>query len=261
MLAFQRWTFMNIKKLTKREKTILAGLYFSKFDFEGLNYLGFSSYTEAFNVIGLAMEISPMSVKNYRDEFDPLFPNERKGWHKREIRKYCKDIYDSFNSLDLPEFTLLLKDIIYKDRDIDILMEEIAKGEDIEKSSFAKRLITGQAAEQYFRDTYLNISMFNGYEIKDTTKAGCGFDFKLISKENDHYFGVEVKGLNDMRGSITLTNKEYAVANFLKNKYFIFVVKNFRDKPFHDIFQDPLSIMNFKKTTSTVTQINWNTVV
>ena len=252
---------MKIKKLNQREKSILAGLYLSKFDLEGLKYLGFENFTEAFNVIGLAMGVQPASVKNYRDEFDPLFPNERKGWHKRAIRKYCKDIHDTFSHLGLLEFSTLLKDIIYEDHDMDVLMEEIAKCEGDMESSFAKRLITGQAAEQYFRDNFLSIDSFNGYEIQDLTKAGCGFDFKLISTERDSYLGVEVKGLNEIKGNITLTNKEHTVANFLKDKYFICVVKNFKEKPFHDIYQNPLSLMNFKRIENTVTQVSWNTPV
>ena len=250
-----------MKKLTLREKSILAGLYLSEFDFKGLEYLGFNNFTEAFNVIGLAMGVSPMSVKNYRDEFDPLFPNLRKGWHKREIRKYCKDIYDTFHTLSLEDFSSLLKDIIYKDHDLDILMEEIAKSEGEKESSFAKRLITGQAAEQYFKDNFLYIDLFKEYSLEDTTKVGCGFDFKLITKDKDFYFGVEVKGLNEQKGNIALTNKEHAVAGLLKERYFIFVVKNFKEKPIHDIYQDPLSIMNFKRIENTITQISWNTSV
>lgn len=252
---------MKIKKLTSREKSILAGLYLSKFDFEGLKYLGFDNFTEAFNVIGLAMGVKPMSVKNYRDEFDPLFPNDRKGWHKREIRKYCKNIFDTFNGLNLSDFSNLLKDIIYKDHDMDVLMEEIAKSEGEKESSFAKRLITGQAAEQYFRDNFLSVDLFKGYCIEDTTKAGCGFDFKLVPEKKDRYFGIEVKGLNEIKGNIALTNKEHTVADFLKNRYFIFVVKNFKEKPFHNIYQDPIKNLNFKRVENTVTQVNWNTSV
>lgn len=188
---------MQMKKLTLREKSILAGLYLSKFDFEGLKYLGFDNFTEAFNVIGLALGVQPASVKNYRDEFDPLFPNKRKGWHKRGIRKYCKDIYDTFHALNLKDFSLLLKDIIYKDHDLDVLMEKVAKSEGDKESSFAKRLITGQAAEQYFKDNFLRVDLFRGYYFEDTTRAGCGFDFKLVAKEKGYFFGVEVKGLNN----------------------------------------------------------------
>ena len=252
---------MHIKKLTLREKTILAGLYLAKFDFDGLKYLGFDNFTEAFNVIGLALGIKPASVKNYRDEFDPMFPNERKGWHKREMRKYCKDIYDAFHKLNLPKFSLLLKDIIYKDRDFDVLMEEIEKKEGDKDTSFAKRLITGQAAEQYFKDAFSTIDLFKGYSLIDTTKIGCGFDFKLVAEDKSMYFGVEVKGLNEPKGNIALTNKEHVVASLLKNRYFIFVVKNFKEKPFHNIYKNPISSMNFKRVESTITQINWNTSI
>ena len=56
--------------------------------------LGFESFTEAFNVIGYAMGSQPASIKNYRDEFDPLFPNRRQGWHKRPIRDYCRKVFE-----------------------------------------------------------------------------------------------------------------------------------------------------------------------
>ncbi len=250
-----------MKKLTLREKSILAGLYLSKFDAEGLRFLGFDNFTEAFNVIGLALGVQPASVKNYRDEFDPLFPNERKGWHKREIRKYCKDIYDTFHALNLVDFSSLLKDIIYKNHDLDVLMEEIARSEGDKESSFAKRLITGQAAEQYFKDNFLSVDLFKGYDIEDTTRIGCGFDFKLVIEKKNQYFGVEVKGINELNGNVALTNKEHTVADLLKERYFMFVVKNFKEKPFHNIYQDPIKNLSFKRVESTITQINWNTSV
>lgn len=72
--------------ISLRDKLVLTGLYLSKFDEAGLKRLGFKTFTEAFNVIGYALGAKPASIKNYRDEFDPLFPNRRKGWHKRETR-------------------------------------------------------------------------------------------------------------------------------------------------------------------------------
>lgn len=239
----------------------MAGLYLSKFDLEGLKFLGFDNFTEAFNVIGLALGIQPRSVRNYRDEFDPLFPNKRKGWHKRGIRKSCEDIYDTFHVLNLADFSSLLKDIIYRDHDLDVLMEEIAKSEGEKESSFAKRLITGQAAEQYFRDNYLTVDLFRGSKLEDTTRVGCGFDFKLVAEEKELYFGVEVKGLNDPSGKVALTNKEYAVAGLLKDRYFIFVVKNFKEKPFHQIYRDPIENLSFNRIENKVVQITWSTAV
>jgi len=252
---------MKVEKLNLREKSVLAGLYLSKFDSDGLKYLGFDTFREAYNTIGLATGVAPMSIKNYRDEFDPSFPNDRKGWHKRRMNKYCQDICDAFSPLDLISFSTLLKDIIYKNRDLDLLMERVEISEGNEDSSFARRLITGQAAEQYFKDNFLSIDLFNGYVVEDTTKFGCGFDFKLSTKNSSSYYAVEVKGLNEKSGNISLTNKEYIVADLLKENYFIFVVKNFKEKPFHSIYQNPITNMGFKKNENTITQINWSSFV
>src|SRR5487761_535260 len=96
-------------RIATREKLILAGLYLSKYDSLGLKRLGFDSFTEAFNVIGYALGSKPASIKNYRDEFDPLFPNRRKGWHKRQTRAYRLKIFREYRELDLEAFTGLIQ--------------------------------------------------------------------------------------------------------------------------------------------------------
>ena len=65
-------------KMDNRSNAILTGLYFSKFNSLALKEFGFASYKEAFNILGLSMRVNPNSLKNYRDEFDPFFPNNRK---------------------------------------------------------------------------------------------------------------------------------------------------------------------------------------
>lgn len=241
--------------LTRREKSVLVGLYLSKFDFEGLQRLGFSSFIEAYNVVGSALGVRPASLKNYRDEFDPLFPNKRKGWHKRAIRGYCAAVYKSFGSLNLNEFTALIKQAVYKDRDLDELEEEVDRTEG-QDCSFAKRLMTGQAAEQYFRAVYRQISLFKDLDLEDTTKIGCGFDFKLFS--SDVFYGVEVKGLSEQSGSIALTSKEHAVASIMTSRFFLFVVKNFKENPFHELYQDPLDgKLIFNKVEQKTIQVSW----
>lgn len=203
--------------------------------------------------------VRPASIKNYRDEFDPLFPNTRKGWHKRPIRAYCKAIYDAFGNLDLEKSTNLLKRIIYKEHDLDLLMEEIEKKEGQDRS-FAKRLITGQAAEHYFRNRYKEIEAFKHLELEDTTKLGCGFDFRLFSPST--FYGVEVKGLSEPSGTIALTGKEHSVASVLKKRFFLFVVKNFREVPFHELHQDPLNgKLVFDRVEQRSVQVTWTAKV
>ena len=100
---------LDPQKIATREKLILTGLYLSKYDAAGLKGLGFESFVEAFNVIGYALGQKPASIKNYRDEFDPLFANKRRGWHKRPTRDYCLKVFTNYKGLDLETFTDLIK--------------------------------------------------------------------------------------------------------------------------------------------------------
>lgn len=241
-----------------RDKAILIGLYLSKFDEQGLDALGFEGFIQAYNTLGYSIGFKPASLKNYRDEFDPYFPNARKGRHKRVIREYCKKFLDDFSSLNLKTFTDLIKSFVIKNYEIEKFVEKIEKKDKSE--SVAKRLITGRAAEEYFKANYSSVSHFNEFEISDTTNLACGFDFKLSL--NSNFYCVEVKGLNTNSGSISLTEKEFFVANELKKKYCLFVVMNFAEKPNHQFFFDPLnSRLTFKKTERKVTQINYASTI
>lgn len=46
-----------------REKSILSGLFLSKFNKIGLTKLGFNSHVEAFNAIGFSLNVKPNSIK------------------------------------------------------------------------------------------------------------------------------------------------------------------------------------------------------
>ncbi len=174
------------------------------------------------------------------------------------MRGYCKVLYDSFGGLSLEEFTGLLKRVVYEEPDIQLLVEQVDREAGTDRS-FAKRLITGQAAEQYFRSNYKGIGLFKNLELEDTTRLGCGFDFRLASPSVPSY-AVEVKGLEGTAGSIVLTDKEHSVAAILKSRFVLFVVKNFRESPFHELHQDPLGgRLTFTRVERRVVQVNWTT--
>lgn len=246
------------KAFSRRDKSILVGLYLSRFDEKALSALGFRGFNEAFNTLGFSIGSKPASIKNYRDEFDPLFPNPRKGWHKRPIRDYCKKFYNDFSKLQFGSFTEFVKSLVIDNYDIEKITEKVEKKDMSE--TVAKRLATGKAAEEYFKINYKLVSNFMNYELKDTTNLACGFDYKL-SLEKDFYC-VEVKGLNTNSGAIAMTEKEFYVANELRKKYCLFVVMNFVEKPNHQFYFDPLnSRLIFKKVERKVTQINYSTKI
>jgi hypothetical protein len=251
----------DIQRIGSREKLILAGLYLSKYDSLGLKQLGFESFQEAFNVIGYGLGSKPASIKNYRDEFDPLFPNKRQGWHKRPRREYCIEIYKKFKDLDLETFTSLVKSFTgYDENEWSQVheKEEMPDGQ----SYFAKRLITGLAAEHYFESVQPSLAEFRGYSIENTTRLGCGYDFRLQAGNRKDFLAVEVKGLKERTGSLLFTPKEHKVATALAERFYLFVVKNFQEVPFHEIYQNPLSSeLQFARKERVTVQISWLTNV
>lgn len=214
----------------------MIGLFLSRFDKMALNGLGFSSFRQAYNVLGFAIGFLPKSIQNYRDEFDPFFPNHRKGWRNRELRDYCRVIKDTTQKMSFDEMLNMIKGFL--DNSI-INEEDIRKDKGHASSeSVAKRLITGKSAEEYFLMNYKSLDVFSQYAAEDTTLLGCGFDFKL-SCDNRRYY-VEVKGINEKYGNILMTEKEFNVADDLREFYCLFIVSNFRYKPEHRVIFNPL---------------------
>lgn len=244
------------QQIGTRERLILVGLYLSKYDSVGLKSLGFDSFAEAFNVIGYALGSKPASIKNYRDEFDPFFPNRRKGWHKRQIRPYCLGVLEEHKNLDLESFTGLIKSFVGYDENV---WSEVQgkEGQADGESHFAKRLITGIAAEHYFESVHASVPQFKARVLENTTCLGCGYDFRLRLDESEDFLAVEVKGMKGRTGGLSLTPKEYEVARTLKDRFFLFVVKNFQESPFHEVFQNPLAGLRFRKTERMTVHVSW----
>ncbi len=243
----------NTASMKNRDIAVLCGLFLSKWNQSGLLALGLGSYREAYNVLGLSLGVAPASINNYRDEFDPLFPNGRKGWHKRALRSYCERVYEEFGGYGLEEFTAL----IAKLSGIDFGQSEDT---DEEVSAYAKRMLTGIAAENYFVKNFKQEEPFAKGTIRDMTRAGCGYDFSVVSPDVDDFLAVEVKGINDKSGGISMTEKEYDVASTFRKRFFLYVVTNMETTPLPITYEDPLhSKLAFKRTERNVRHTTWMT--
>jgi hypothetical protein len=76
--------------------------------------------------------------------------------------------------------------------------------------------------------------------------------------DDDKFLAVEVKGLRGLTGGLSLTPREYEAATAMRNRFYIFVVKNFQKTPFHEIFPDPLSgKLEFTRSERKVIQVSW----
>jgi len=219
--------------MSPRDKAVIVGIYLSKFDKMALNEFDFSGFGQAYNVLGYSIGIIPKSIQNYRDEFDPIFPNSRKGWRNRNLRDYCSHILEKVNDLSFDEFTWIIRcfidnQFVYNELELQTTKEIFS----------AQRLITGKAAEEYFAMKYQDIDIFRSFELKNTTNYGCGYDFRLTNRED--YFCIEVKGLNEISGNILMTEKEHDVAEKIGDRYCLFLVKNFKKTPEHQLIFNPV---------------------
>ncbi|HOW68170.1 MAG TPA: hypothetical protein P5186_28590 [Candidatus Paceibacterota bacterium] len=198
---------LDASKIPNRERLILTGLYLSKYDAAGLKKLGFESFLEAFNVIGYALGQKPASIKNYRDEFDPLFPNRRCGWHKRPTRDYCLKVLKEYKDLDFETFSGLVRSFTGYNENA-FCESQPEAGQDGRSNFFANRLTTGLAAEHYFESVQPSLLEFKGCSVENTTRLGCGYDYRLQPMARAEFLAVEVKGLKERSGAISLTPKE-----------------------------------------------------
>jgi hypothetical protein len=91
---------------------------------------------------------------------------------------------------------------------------------------------------------------------------GCGYDFRLDHPVRDNFLAVEVKGLRGNSGNLSFTPKEYELASALATRFFLFVVKNFCESPYHEIYRNPLaSSLRFSKKERAVIHTSWLTNV
>lgn len=242
------------------KKLMLAGLFLSKFNRDGLAALGFSSLQEAYNSFAYLVGGKPSSVKLYMQEFDPFFPNSRQGWRKRAIRPTRQAFIDEFGQLGLAEFVELIRAQFAGSGDVDLAVGKAAADAGIredENSSFARRIMTGQAAENYFETNYRQVERFSDCDLLRTTSYGCGFDFKLSPPQGD-FLAVEVKGLRNPTGAVQLTEKEYKMARHLLERFYLYVVVDFAHIPKSIIIENPLdSGIEFEKRLVQSEQSVW----
>jgi hypothetical protein len=100
-------------------------------------------------------------------------------------------IFTDYKNLDIETFAGLIKSFTGYDEDSWSEVQPTAEKPDGE-SFFAKRLITGLAAEHYFESTHPTLSQFKDYSIENTTRLGCGYDFRLLPQAGGNFLAVEV---------------------------------------------------------------------
>lgn len=189
---------------------LIVSYYLSRFDTLALERLGYSKWNQAIYDIGKRLDINPNTIKNMRDDFDPLHPNKRVGWYQRELRPSRREIKEQYEGYTEEQLTKLVKNILnnYKGHFINLDSENL-KYED---------LLPQEAID--FINTIKNTSMSRSYKIPLLLAFYNNGDIKLKIDEDDIYNSFkkfysnkenakDLQGQKSTRGYENWGKKEY----------------------------------------------------
>jgi hypothetical protein len=243
---------------------LYIAFYLAKFNKEAYLNLGFGNQGETHKKIGSVLDIKPATVKNWRDEFDPLF-GHRAGWHQRDLSISRVRVLEAIGDLDEPSLRSIVQDILTPDMPVElseelrqlisIIPEETGKRQN---NKYVPRNITGRKAEEIFIEWFKSgqEDIPQGKNFVDMRDYGCGYDFQIIVSEKQIY-GIEVKGISEVEGGILLTGKEWETAGKMKKDYYLVFVSNIYKNPTITVINNPYEKISPKRNLQTVIQLNW----
>src|SRR5688572_23965925 len=91
--------------------TLYVSYYLSRFNNLALANLGYTTWNQAFDDIAQKLGVKKHSVKNWHDEFDPLF-GHRVGWYQRPITPSRIRVAQALENLDEHQIREIAKDIL-----------------------------------------------------------------------------------------------------------------------------------------------------
>lgn len=230
-----------------RQKLLIAAFYLAKFNEEAVRNLGYAGFRDAFNNIGATLNYSPNSVKNRRDDFDPLF-DHRAGWHQVELGRSNLEIVDNFDHLSEEALRAIVLDLLDKES----LDEIILPNSNRQSSIYTTRGVTGRKAEEFFMKWFA--TFHPDKTLIDKRDLGCGYDFGI--ENSSHVY--EVKGLSENDGGVLFTDKEWKVATELQNDYHLVLVKNcLSENPIVETYSNPHFRFSPNKQVRMVVNVSW----
>ena len=88
---------------------LIVAFYLSKFDVLAYESLGFGGSVSTHKTIGDILDVKANTIKNMRDEFDPLHDNPRKGWHQRELTGSREEVAKQYKNYTEKELLALVQ--------------------------------------------------------------------------------------------------------------------------------------------------------
>lgn len=251
-----------MKMNEKRQEARIIAFYLSKYDKIALKNLGYQNNSQAFRDIANILGVLPNYIKLSRDEFDVVHPY-RKGWHKRPMSPSVKKVVLSLGSLDEYSLRSIIIDILKKENSdsenyIKRIVSLISSEEEANYPDYISRGITGGKAEELFMSWYESNRDFflKNAELKDIRTYGCGYDFEISDGKTK--LAIEIKGISDEYGGILFTQKEWEIAEKLRDNFFLIIISYIKHEEYQiKVIKNPFESFKPKRNIQEVIQISW----
>jgi hypothetical protein len=237
---------------------IIVGYAMSRLDRAYLDARKLKSWKEAFAQAGGLLKVAPASLKNLRDEFDPVHGNARRGWKDRPMRPNRQRVMGELCEVSDAALLDMIDAILRHDADAvqDVVTPLSKPTERIH--NVAERLRTGRLAELYFRDNCEQIAGLASNTLLDHRELFRGYDFGVQDRAA---IAIEVKGIKQLRGGVLFTDREWTEAGARRHDYWLVVVGNLEANPVARLITDPTMALQAKCHYQTAITASWRATV
>lgn len=248
----------SVRRSRLETSALVVGYAMSRLDDNYLSARGFRTWRQAYGEAADALHEPSASFKNLRDEFDPIHPNPRRGWHRRPLRADRQRVLDELQEVSDDALLELVARILVRD---DEATEEAIVSLAVTTRvahNVAERLLTGRRAEEYFLAHTRPLLGVNACDILDFRQAARGFDFGIRGRQEK---AVEVKGLKAWRGDIQFTDREWSEAKCRGDDYLWVVVGKLIAEPAAQLIPNPHARLDARCTYQKSVSAVWRSVV
>ncbi|MFO0782842.1 MAG: DUF3883 domain-containing protein [Phycisphaerales bacterium] len=240
---------------------MVCGYYLSRFDDVAYENLGYGTHQATHQALGTALNVPAESIKNWRDEFDPVHDNARQGWHKREMYPSRRRAIEALGDLAHDELLTLVTSIAAapEGQTAEELLAAISDPDGLEgdaASTFCLRGLTGERAERAFMEFHARHAIPLPGQLIDRRYEQCGFDFEIVGDAARAF--IEVKGLAGTNGGVTFTEKEWRTARDKGDSYFLVLVRNAASTSRIVLIPNPGQVLKAQMRIFTTVQVGWS---
>jgi len=248
----------HIRRTRLETEALVLGYGMSRLDVAYLRARGCNTWRQAYAEAAVVLGEPIASFKNLRDEFDPVHPNPRRGWHRRPLRPNRQRVLDELQDVSDDALLELVCRILCRDEEataeaVDSLAVTTRVAQNV-----AERLLTGRRAEEYFLAHSQWLVQVEAGDILDFRQAARGFDFGVRGRDQ---VAIEVKGMKQKRGDIQFTDREWSEAKCRKGGYLLVVVGNLIADPVARVLADPYRTLDARCAYQKSICAVWRSVV